>query len=166
MPYIAYGVSLSLSVAYQKLRYSNIPMYRNRGKQAFQRNTQILKSLGDTFWTAKVMAAMAEQVLQEMEKAVASLASQEPQLGDASKRTDLPAGDGHAPEAEVGSDTLAIPSNEQGNITPSFLGAVPDLDVFGHLDPTFDLGAVDAVLEGNLDFGASSNWFDWQALWG
>ncbi|KAK7754400.1 hypothetical protein SLS62_003693 [Diatrype stigma] len=166
MPYITYGVSLSLSVAYQKLRYSNIPMYRNRGKQAFQRNTQILKSLGDTFWTAKVMAAMAEQVLQEMDKAVASLASQEPQSGDASKRTGLSSTrNGHAPGAELGSDTLTVPSNE-GGTTPSFLGAIPDLDVFGHLDPTFDIGAVDAALEGNLDFGASSNWFDWQALWG
>lgn len=166
MPIIAYGVSLSLSVAYQKLRYSNIPMYRNRGKQAFQKNTQLLKSLGDTFWTAKVMAAMAEQVLQEMNKAVASLASQEPQLGDTLRRMDAPTGDGNATTA-VGLDESILPREDvNGSITPSFLGTIPDLDVFGHLDPTFDLGAVDAALEGNLDFGASSNWFDWQALWG
>lgn len=143
-------------------------MYRNRGKRAFQKNTQLLKSLGDTFWTAKVMAAMAEQVLQEMNKAVASLASQEPQLGDTSKRTEAPTGDVNA-TMMVGSEELTVQPREEenGSITPSFLGTnIPDLDVFGHLDPTFDLGAVDAALEGNLDFGASSNWFDWQALWG
>lgn len=159
-------MSLSLSVAYQKMRYSNVPMYRTRGKQAFQKNTQLLGSLGDTFWTAKVMAAMAEQVLQEMNKAVASLAGgHEPhQPADASTRrmVDLPPGGHDASGALVSHIPTAQPRAD-----PLFSDMdVPDLDVFGHFDPTFDLGAVDAALEGNLDFGASSNWFDWQALWG
>ncbi len=141
-------------------------MYRNRGKLAFEKNTHLLKSLGDTFWTAKVMAAMAEQVLQEMDKAAASLASQEPQSGEAlTKKTELASGDGHTLVVPSPNET-ATQSHEEENIEPFFSGTVLDLDVFGHLDPTFDLGAVDAALEGNLDFGASSNWFDWQALWG
>ena len=165
MPIIAYGVSLSLSVAYQKMRFSNVPMFRNRGKHAFQKNTQLLKSLGDTFWTAKVMAAMAEQVLQEMNKAVASLSSQDYQPVDASRKADPPSRGDNTLENPV-SAVLSDQAHGGTSIDPFFLGTVPDVDVFGHLDPTFDLEAVDAALEGNLDFGASSNWFDWQALWG
>ena len=164
LPIIAYGVSLSLSVAYQKMRFSNVPMFRSRGKQAFQKNTQLLRSLGDTFWTAKVMAAMAEQVLQEMNKAVASLSSQEPPPGDTARRVDPPSGADKPLETPVSAEP-PDPAQEGTSIDPFYVGAVPDVDVFGHLDPTFDLEAVDAALEGNLGFGASSNWFDWQALW-
>ncbi|RYP59057.1 hypothetical protein DL769_008706 [Monosporascus sp. CRB-8-3] len=164
MPIIPYGVSLSLSVAYRKMRYSDVPMFRNRGKQDFQKNTQLLKSLGDTFWTAKVMAAMAEQVLQEMDKAVASLTSQVSQPADPSRKAGIPPGGGVDPTVAV-PEELTYQPHVRGNVDSSFSGAIPDLDVFGHLDPTFDLDAVDAALEGNLDLGASSNWFDWQGLW-
>ncbi|RYP28799.1 hypothetical protein DL767_007058 [Monosporascus sp. MG133] len=164
MPIIPYGVSLSLSVAYRKMRYSDIFMFRNRGKQDFQKNTQLLKSLGGTFWTAKVMATMAEQVLQEMGKAVASLTSQDSQPAYPLRKADIHPADGAEPTVAV-SEELTDQPHDPGIVDSSFLGVVPDLDVFGHLDPTFDLDAVDAALEGNLDFGASSNWFDWQALW-
>ncbi|KAI1499087.1 hypothetical protein F5X99DRAFT_420135 [Biscogniauxia marginata] len=164
MPIIPYGVSLSLSVSYRKMRYSKVPMFRNRGKQAFRENTLLLKSLGDTFWTAKIMVAMAEQVIQEMDKAVASLA-QETGLADSSKKVDSTSqGDNLATEPAA-SDIL-LDNTIQGDNNWALLEAVPDLDVFGYFDPTFDLGAVDAALEGNLDFGASSNWYDWQQLWG
>ncbi|RYP65782.1 hypothetical protein DL771_008147 [Monosporascus sp. 5C6A] len=163
-PLIPYGVSLSLSVAYRKMRYSDVSMFRNRGKQDFQKNTMLLKSLGSTFWTAKVMATMAEQVLQEMDKAVASLTSQDSQPAYPLRKAGIPPADGAEPTVAV-SEELTDQPHDRGIIDSSFSGVVPDLDVFGHLDPTFDLDAVDAVLEGNLDFGASSNWFDWQALW-
>ncbi|RYO80872.1 hypothetical protein DL766_001954 [Monosporascus sp. MC13-8B] len=117
--------------------------------------------LGGIFWTAKVMASMAEQVLQEMDKAVASLTSQESQTADPSRNAGIPTGDGVGPTVAVPEEPTRQP-HERGNVDPSFLGAAPDLDVFGHLDPTFDLDAVDAALEGNLDFGASSNCcFSW-----
>ncbi|OTA90959.1 hypothetical protein M434DRAFT_359361 [Hypoxylon sp. CO27-5] len=164
LPIIPYGVSLSLSVSYRKMRHSNVPMFRSRGKQAFIANTTLLKSLDDTFWTAKTMVAMAEQVLQEMDKAVASI-TQETALVDASKKNDSTSrGNREVPSSGVG-DAIADYTS-QGAADMSVLEAVPDLDVFGHFDPTFNLGAVDAALEGNLDFGASSNWFDWQQLWG
>ncbi|KAH9905582.1 hypothetical protein F4778DRAFT_668673 [Xylariomycetidae sp. FL2044] len=167
LPIIPFGVSLSLSVSYRKMRHSNIAMFRNRGKQAFCINTELLKSLDDTFWTAKTMVAMAEQVLQEMDKAVASLAhetgidcSKTPALGSirGDKRTTT---NGEVASAATDQDHLNGPINDW-----SLLETVPDLDVFGYFDPTFDLGAVDAALDGNLDFGASSNWFDWQQHWG
>ncbi|RYP07937.1 hypothetical protein DL764_002208 [Monosporascus ibericus] len=164
MPIIPYGVSLSLSVAYRKMRYSDVSMFRNRGKHDFQKNTQLLKSLGGTFWTARVMAAMAEQVLQEMDKAVASLTSQDSHPAYPLRKADIHPADGADPPVVVPEELTHQPHN-RGIVDSSFSGVIPDLDVFGNLDPTFDLDAIDAALEGNLDFGASSNWFDWQALW-
>lgn len=139
-------------------------MFRSRGKQAFKANTSLLKSLDDTFWTAKTMVAMAEQVLQEMDKAVASI-TQETGMVDASKRIE-PMSRGHdePPLSGTGDSILDDPNRSIGDL--SGLEAIPDLNIFDHFDPTFDLGAVDTALEGNLDFGTSSNWFDWQQLWG
>ncbi|KAI0887071.1 uncharacterized protein GGS22DRAFT_179004 [Annulohypoxylon maeteangense] len=164
LPIIPYGVSLSLSVSYRKMRHSNVPMFRNRGKQAFMANTFLLKSLDDTFWTAKAMVAMAEQVLREMDKAVASI-TQETGLGDASKKAESTSR-GDQEIASSGPGDSIIDYTIQGNTDISILETIPDLDVFGHFDPTFNLGAVDAILEGNLDFGPSSNLFEWQQLRG
>ncbi|KAI0891030.1 hypothetical protein F4806DRAFT_340855 [Annulohypoxylon nitens] len=164
LPIIPYGVSLSLSVSYRKMRHSNVPMFRNRGKQAFVANTTLLKSLDDTFWTAKAMVAMAEQVLQEMNKAVASI-TQETGLADTSKKAESTSR-GDQEIASSGPGDSISDYTLQGTADVSMLEAIPDLDVFGHFDPTFNLGAVDAVLEGNLDFGPSSNWFEWQQLRG
>ncbi|KAI2607828.1 hypothetical protein GGR54DRAFT_619736 [Hypoxylon sp. NC1633] len=164
LPIIPYGVSLSLSVSYRKMRHSNIPMFRSRGKKAFITNTSLLKSLDDTFWTARTMVAMAEQVLQEMDKAVASI-TQETGTVDVSKNAYPGPRSGHEPPS-VGVGEAFPDSNNQSSADLLLIETLPDLDVFGYIDPTFDLGAVDAALEGNLDFGTSSNWFDWQQLWG
>ncbi|KAI1344349.1 hypothetical protein F5Y15DRAFT_411194 [Xylariaceae sp. FL0016] len=163
MPIVPYGVSLSLSVSYRKMRHSKIPMFRNRGKQAFRANAELLKSMDDTFWTARTMVAMAEQVLQEMDKAAASLA-QESGLSDTSKRPEpIPQGDERA--LQEGAMDASMPNTLPMDGDWSLYETAPDLDVFGHFDPTFDLGAVDALLEGNLEFGTSLNWFDWQQHW-
>ncbi|KAI0097483.1 hypothetical protein GGR51DRAFT_578036 [Nemania sp. FL0031] len=162
MPFIPYAVSLSLSVSYRKMRHSKVPMFRNRGKKAFRKNMLLLKSMDDMFWKSKTMVVMAEQVLNEMDKAVASLA-QENGLMELSKRVE-PAPQGERSQVqseEVRAIETAQNASEVGSEYMLF-DAVPDLDVFGHFDPTFDLGAVDAALEGNFDFGTSANWFDCQ----
>ncbi|KAI0802882.1 hypothetical protein GGR55DRAFT_401472 [Xylaria sp. FL0064] len=166
MPFIPYALSLSLSVSYRKMRHSKVPMYRTRGKQAFRKNLLLLKSMDDMFWKSKTMVAMAEQVLNEMDKTVASLA-QENGLTDPSKRVEsVPQGERPAVQPEE-NRTLDVSQNatDAGNERMLF-DTVPDLDLFGHFDPTFDLGAVDAALEGNFDFGTSTNWFDWHQQWG
>ncbi|KAI0965799.1 hypothetical protein F4678DRAFT_467095 [Xylaria arbuscula] len=166
MPFIPYAVSLSLSVSYRKMRHSKVPMFRNRGKRAFRKNILLLKSMDDMFWKSKTMVAMAEQVLNEMDKTVASLAH-ENRLTDHSKKAE-PVSHGERPHAqpeETRPLDLAQQASEVGNERILF-DAVPDLDLFGHFDPTFDLGAVDAALEGNLDLGMSANWFDWHQQWG
>ncbi|KAI0450999.1 hypothetical protein F5B21DRAFT_397751 [Xylaria acuta] len=162
MPLIPYGVSLSLSVSYRKMRHSKVPMFRNRGKQAFRKNILLLKSMDDMFWKSKTMVAMAEQVLNEMDKAVASLA-QENGLTDLSKKAEsVPQGErSQVQPEEIRALDCAHNATDAGSEWTLF-DTVPDLDLFGHFDPTFDLGAVDAALEGNFDFGTSTNWFDWQ----
>ncbi|KAK5630302.1 hypothetical protein RRF57_006017 [Xylaria bambusicola] len=166
MPFIPYALSLSLSVSYRKMRHSKVPMFRNRGKRAFRKNMLLLKSMDDMFWKSKTMVAMAEQVLNEMDKTVASLA-QENGLTDLSKKADS-APQGERPQVQS-EETRAMDftqyATKAGNEMILF-DAVPDLDLFGHFDPTFDLGAVDAALEGNFDFRTSTNWFDWHQGWG
>jgi len=191
MPFIPYGVSLSLSVSYRKMRHSKVPMFRSRGKQTFRKNTLLLKSMDDMFWKSKTMVAMAEQVLSEMDRAVASLA-QENGLTDLSKKVEAH-NHHHHHHHHHNNNNSNIPQDERSEAQPEdtamantttramdfssvqnmadagnewmLFDAVPDLDVFGHFDPTFDLGAVDAALEGTLDFGASANWFDRQQQW-
>ncbi|KAI0409219.1 hypothetical protein F4802DRAFT_240278 [Xylaria palmicola] len=166
MPFIPYGVSLSLSVSYRKMRHSRVPMFRSRGKRAFQKNMLLLKSMDDMFWKSKAMVAMAEQVLSEMDKAVASLAH-ENGLADPSRRVEsAPQGDRSQVQQEITRAPDLAQSTTEPNNELALFDSVPDLDLFGYLDPTFDLGAVDAALEGNFDFGTSINWFDWQQQWG
>ncbi|KAI1843448.1 hypothetical protein JX265_013330 [Neoarthrinium moseri] len=169
MPIIPYAISLSLSVGYRKMRYSQIPMFRQRGRRAFGENTKLLLRLGETFWCAKTMGAMAEQVLQEMDKAAASIA-QETGSGENSVRE----GSDPQPETQLPvfsatprgvPPTTASMTLDSGDM--SVLAMAPEIDVWGHIDPNFNMGAVDAAIQGNLDFGTSANWFDWQQQnWG
>ncbi|KAI1170605.1 hypothetical protein F4777DRAFT_106786 [Nemania sp. FL0916] len=183
MPFIPYAVSLSLSVSYRKMRHSRVPMFRQRGKQAFRKNMLLLKSMDDMFWKSKTMVAMAEQVLNEMDKAAASLLeAHEKENGNngnnslitaatadmANKRIEPAPQQTHTqtqtqqPEELRQVDHLVQQSGNEIGSECMLFDAVPDLDLFVHFDPTFDLGAVDAALEGNFDFGTSTNWFDWQ----
>ncbi|KAK6071959.1 fungal specific transcription factor [Seiridium cupressi] len=162
MPIIPYAVSLSLSVMYRKMRYSQIPMFRERGLKAFDANTKLLRKLSEIFWCAKTMGGMAEQVLQEMGKAAVTKA-QESGSGENSVR------DGSDPQPVQPVQTFgAVPRGlPMGSMAPQahnlpMAEAVPEIDVWGHLDPNFNITAIDAALMGNLDFGTSANWFDWQ----
>jgi hypothetical protein len=166
MPIVPYAVSLSLSVMYRKMRYSQIPMFRQRGRRAFIANTALLKELGETFWCAKTMAVMAEQVTQEMDKAAAFIV-QESGSGENSVR------EGSDPQPDFPSQPLGgIPRGFPLNpMTPSMndmsmVDALPDIDLWTHIDPNFNINAVDAAIQGNLDFGTSANWFDWHKTWG
>jgi hypothetical protein len=55
------------------------------------------------------------------------------------------------PESNVAID------NGTWKFDPSFFDNMPDLDVFGHFDPEFDLGAIDAALGSNLDLSFPTN---------
>lgn len=166
MPIIPYAVSLSLSVMYRKMRYSQIPMFRERGLRAFDANTKLLKKLSENFWCAKTMGGMAEQVLQEMGKAAVSKAHdssskessvlEATNLQTAHQLHTFSTAPREPPLSRLGLHDNSMP----------IVDAAPEIDVWGHLDPNFNMVAIDAALQSNLDFGASANWFDWQQNWG
>ncbi|KEY73830.1 hypothetical protein S7711_03124 [Stachybotrys chartarum IBT 7711] len=159
LPFIPYAVSLALSVEYRKMRHSRLPMFRARAMSAFKRNCEMLRDFGDYFWNAKVVAGLGERVLREMERAATTMA-RDPVPGlptDAPGATPLPDA---PPEATEVTQVEGI--DNIGDY--SLLDAISGQDFFGHIDPNFDLNAVENALEANLDIGLPLNWGDWQNL--
>ncbi|RFU78244.1 fungal specific transcription factor [Trichoderma arundinaceum] len=167
LPFIPYAVSLALSVEYRKMRHSRLPMFRARAMNAFRRNCDLLRVYGDHFWSARVVAGLGERVLREMERAANTLAKElSPQPAEVQPKTVLDDPDGPALQ-ELGTassgDTAAINSAAgfDNVIDFSLINAISGQDVFGHIDPNFNLDAVEDALEANLDIGLPLNWGDW-----
>ncbi|KAF5561995.1 transcription factor [Fusarium napiforme] len=151
MPFVPYAVCLALSVEYRKMRHSRLPMFRSRAMHAFRRNCEMLRRFGDYFWSANVVAGLGERVLKEMERAANTLTRESPP----------------PPPAVVSAVAVtnpsmvnAVPSVEQA-VDFSLIDAISGADVFGAIDPSFNLGAVEDALEANLDIGLPMNWVDW-----
>lgn len=222
LPFTPYAVALSLSVAYRKMRYSKVPMYRMRGKTRFKEIVALLKTLGEVYTCARVNAGLGEAILREMDKIAKELASssgasagaapgalpspREPrpdthrrvpagepsgskknafssrQYQDATDTTPIPSPSHFAGESPLGSlrpgstaqqaDTYVFPPppvpdevaagqqmvDGSHAMPSSSFGDLLDVDIFGHFDPGFDLSAVDAALEANLDMGFPQMW--------
>jgi hypothetical protein len=73
IPIVPYAVSLSLSVAYQNLRHTKVPMYQERARGQIQANCDLLRELGNIFWSASLMADMGEEIVREMDRVSNSL---------------------------------------------------------------------------------------------
>ncbi|KAF5613619.1 transcription factor [Fusarium subglutinans] len=151
MPFVPYAVCLALSVEYRKMRHSRLPMFRSRAMHAFRRNCEMLRKFGDYFWSANVVAGLGERVLKEMERAANTLTRESP------------------PPAPVVVNPVAVTNPSMVNAVPSveqavdfsLIDAISGADVFGAIDPNFNLGAVEDALEANLDIGLPMNWVDW-----
>ena len=168
VPFVPYAVSLALSVEYRKMRHSRLPMFRARAMTAFKRNCQMLRNFGDYFWSANVVAELGERVMKEMERAANNLTAREAsplpidseQEAAPSKRQDEgqwrvrepPAVDPMAIDMAAGIDNM---------VDFSAVDPISGQDVFGHIDPNFNLTAVEDALEANLDIGLPLNWGDW-----
>ena len=63
-----YAVSLATSVAYKSLRNSSIPYKRKRAYALFHSSCDILDELSKAFLSARVMAKLATDTLQEVER--------------------------------------------------------------------------------------------------
>jgi hypothetical protein len=74
-PFVPYALALSLSVSYRKMRYSQIPLYRLRGKTRFKEVVALLRELSHTFTCARINAGLGEAILQEMDKTAKELAN-------------------------------------------------------------------------------------------
>ena len=169
LPFIPYAVSVSLSVAYRKMRHSKVPMYRVRARTVFRDIVSLLKRLGEVYTTARVNAGLGESILREMEKTANSLTTP---VDTVSNRTLPLAGQTRAQNVEESDqvanvnlvsgggifDGSAPGENGQIPLDPALLGNMDEIDLFGYFDRGFNLGAVDAALEANLDMGFPQNW--------
>ncbi|KAJ9132563.1 Cutinase transcription factor 1 alpha [Coniochaeta hoffmannii] len=68
LPFIPYALSISLSVAYRKWRFSQIPMFRARGRAAFMEVLPVLEEWGRVFTSARINYNLAQKVVEGMEK--------------------------------------------------------------------------------------------------
>ena len=171
MPFVPYAVSLALSVEYRKMRHSRLPMFRARAMSAFRRNCAMLRKFGDHFWGANVVAGLGERVLREMERAATALtreASPWPHdvaagsMASQRRRDGGPAA--RQPEAPAGGNGTTMTSSlgmDNAVVDFSLIDAISGQDAFGHIDPSFNLDAVEDALEANLDIGLPLNWGDW-----
>ncbi|KAK5995416.1 hypothetical protein PT974_03821 [Cladobotryum mycophilum] len=164
-PLIPYAVSLALSVEYRKMRHSRLPMFRARAMNSFKRNCELLRRYGDHFWSARVVAGLGERVLKEMERAATTL----------TKETSPPPTEGgpkpapHNPESPTAlgldfsysGEAINSAFGMDNSVDFSMVDAISGQDVFGHIDPSFNLNAVEDALEANLDIGLPLNWGDW-----
>ncbi|QPG94096.1 hypothetical protein C2857_004615 [Epichloe festucae Fl1] len=167
MPFVPYAVSLALSVEYRKMRHSRLPMFRARAMSSFKRNCEMLRKYGDHFWSANVVANLGERVLKEMERAATALTTREasPLPPDARSRctsAGLQTATMRRNEMLAGHPTGITSSIGMDNaIDFSLIDAISGQDVFGHIDPSFNLDAVEDALEANLDIGMPLNWGEW-----
>ncbi|KAM3447602.1 hypothetical protein MY3296_008542 [Beauveria thailandica] len=162
---VPYAASLALSVEYRKMRHCHLPLSRARAMISFKRNCKMLQSYRDRFWSANVVATMAESVLREVERAASALTQAgSPDHGD---RQPSPSnlqqnGDNELP-TNVPIDGPAAPvfgAEMDTTFDFSLFGAAGE-DIFGYIDPTFDLHAVDNALAANLEIGVPFSWGDW-----
>lgn len=134
---------------------------------AFRRNCEMLRNFGDYFWSANVVANLGERVMKEMERAATTLTKETTPPTEGINKTNnattnaslsmqnhelLPLGDLTTIDTAAGLDNM---------VDFSMIDAVSGQDVFGHIDPNFDLNAVEQALEANLDIGFPLNWGDW-----
>ncbi|KAF7554180.1 hypothetical protein G7046_g6891 [Stylonectria norvegica] len=166
VPFVPYAVCLALSVEYRKMRHSRLPMFRARAMHAFRRNCEMLREFGDYSWSANVVAGLGERVLKEMERAATTLTKEvtppPPDGTPSSVPSSLQNSSMHPPEPSMTDPALlnSVPGVDAA-IDFSLIDAISGQDVFGHIDPSFNLNAVEDALEANLDIGLPFNWSDW-----
>lgn len=105
MPFVAYAVALSLSVAYQKMRYSRISMYRLRARNRFEEIVALLQRVGSIYTSARVNAALGVAILREMDKTAKQLVTSNnagtPGSKEVSAARPLPTPQEETPERQV-----------------------------------------------------------------
>ncbi|KAL1846026.1 hypothetical protein VTK73DRAFT_377 [Phialemonium thermophilum] len=183
MPWIPYAVSVSLSVSYRKMRYTLIPMYRARARNAFRDTVSLLEKLGRVYWSARVNAQLGDSILREMERTANHLTEvpdgrrcgdrttldQEADRGaESSSKTSktpsgretptMPASSTAGRDAMGDSEGIHLMGAGSASLDAAVMGELEDVDLFGYFDPEFNLDAVDAALEANLDMSYPQNW--------
>lgn len=96
---VPYAVSLAASVAYKTLRNSSVPYQRKRAYGLFHSSCEVLEELGKGFLSARAMARLATDTLQQVERAAVGrkMAKTQEDSARTSTNGNLSRGENHAP---------------------------------------------------------------------
>lgn len=183
-PLLPYSVTVAASVAYRSLRNSPMPYNRKRAYKLFQDSCEVLDELSLAFLSAKAMARLAMETMQEVERVAAERTRRTSLRSTVTTPMSIAQPEGGAQLSTIihnssGSHQTAAEAQEQQTTgvpaivrsTATMLSNHPDQNlfgdfddeagVFGGFDPSFDLGKIDAIFLGNLDPSAppfAENW--------
>lgn len=156
-----------------------MPYNRRRAYKLFQDSCELLEDLSKAFLSARAMARLAMDTMQEVERVAAERTRRDsirpPEntgtTGDDTtmEGTSLPAPSHHYDPTRP---PLAVPQIPQPPLDlpaldPDFFNVFDgESEIFGEFDPNFDLGRIDAIFSANLD---PSKWpgagqFTWDSV--
>lgn len=180
-PILPYSVTVAASVAYRSLRNSPMPYNRRRAYKLFQDSCEVLEDLSRMFLSARAMARLAMDTMQEVERVAAertrrdSIRLMEGTATPTTEENTLPNNHNSHGSESMGQtqqqqhQLTGLPPQQQmapgvaPHMTPSLPGSSDQLDanffsgfdgeagIFGNFDPNFDLGRIDAIFSANLD---------------
>ncbi|KAI0020059.1 hypothetical protein F4780DRAFT_386449 [Xylariomycetidae sp. FL0641] len=175
---VPYAVSLATSVAYQTLRNSSIPYRRKQAYTMFHTSCDILDELSRAFVSARTMAQLAKNTLQEVERVAAgwSRARDGGQEAQSVNHGPTVSGAGHSigrghrlqvsstPDQQTPTEPretqrlshhspYPLPlSGNSFDLDPNVFNDITGTSgVFNDFDASFDLNRIDTVFSANLD---------------
>lgn len=178
-PVVPYAVPLATSIAYKSLRNSRMAYRRKRAYGLFHSSCDVLDELGKAFSSARTVARLATDTMQEVERVAADRSKARQSFkaanGFSQVSNNEPVPSQLGPERAVPSSTrnenerVPIQAEQQHIDTtgiyqppldstllhmesPSiFDDFIGDAGIFNDFDPSFDLDRIDQVFSANLD---------------
>jgi hypothetical protein len=177
-PILPYCVSMAASVAYKSLRNTTLPHHRKRAYVLFHSSCEVLDELSKAFLSARAVAKLATDTMQEVERVAGgrgktgrplevdtanSSASQQPVTNidtESSQRSNqVYTNSRPATEPIEGNSQPQSPNQSWPVFSDKFMptdmdyfdGFDGDNGIFGQFDPSFNLGRIDAIFSANLD---------------
>lgn len=169
-PILPYSVTVAASVAYRSLRQSPMPYNRRRAYMLFHDSCEVLDDLSKAFLSARAMARLAMDTMQEVERVATERTRRDslktPDAAGTSMDKDRDGQESRyvGPSQPQSQDLNRLPQvldtgvpqpvvgASMDQFDPNFLnGFEGDAGIFGNFDPSFDLGRIDAIFSANLD---------------
>jgi hypothetical protein len=169
---------MAASVAYKSLRNTTLPHHRKRAYVLFHSSCEVLDELSKAFLSARAVAKLATDTMQEVERVAGgrgktgrplevdtanSSASQQPVTNidtESSQRSNqVYTNSRPATEPIEGNSQPQSPNQSWPVFSDKFMptdidyfdGFDGDNGIFGQFDPSFNLGRIDAIFSANLD---------------
>ncbi|KAM0330670.1 hypothetical protein ACHAQA_003622 [Verticillium albo-atrum] len=124
---VPYAVSMATSIAYQNLRNSSIPYKRKRAYNIFHSSCDILDELSRAFLSARTMAKLAKDTLQEVER-VSVNRNRANKLSDSSRHS--PAGDDAASGPTQAPQVTSVPGSREESRGPQYRGDLEETQTY------------------------------------